>query len=321
MSRRWVLPMIASAFVTTSMVQASSPKDRDGAAPVDGPSSLDAQFDHSIDAPNSQQVLGRWRSNSDEVRAVLGEPLRLAYGRAPNQRLDIYKAAVDPAPVQIFIHGGEWRRGSSRASGYAAESFVRAGIHFIALDFVNADEAGGRLDELLSKLKEAIVWIYKHAGDFGGDRSRIHIAGHSSGAHLAAMLLITDWAAEFNVPSDVLKTGILCSGLYDLESVSHSTRSQYLHFNPDIVARLSPSRQAGRVRCPLVLAYASLDSAEFQRQTLDFAALCKRAGVNVRILRCEGYNHFEAIETLGNPFGILGRAALMLIDSDRSQAV
>jgi arylformamidase len=130
------------------------------------------------------------------------------------------------------------------------------------------------------------------------------------------MLLVTDWEAEFKIPADVLKSGILCSGLYDLESVSRSKRSQYLHLTPDVVGRFSPSRQVARFRGPLVLADASFDSAEFQRQTLGFAALCKQAGGNVQILRCEGYNHFEAIETLGNPFGALGRAALGLINAD-----
>jgi len=314
-SRRLVLPVIATAFLKTGVGQAKLPSVSNDQR------SLDAQFDHAIDAPNSQQVLGRWSTNSDEVRARLGEPLRMAYGSAPSQRLDIYKTANTPAPIQIFIHGGEWRRGSARASAYAAESFVQAGAHFIAVDFISADAAGGNLDALLAQLKEAVVWIYRHAPDFGGDNSRIHIAGHSSGAHLSALLLQTDWLAEFGIPADVLKSGICCSGLYDLESVSRSDRSQYVHFTPDVVARLSPARQANRIHCPLILAYASLDSAEFQRQTVNFAALCKAAGGNVQTLRCEGYNHFEAIETLANPFGALGRAALKLIGVDKPPPV
>jgi len=312
-SRRLVLPVIASAFMEPATGQAKSSSERTSVVPGNDQLSLEAQFDHAIDAPNSQQVLGRWLSNSDDVRARLGEPLRVSYGTAPSQRLDIYKAANTSAPIQIFIHGGEWRRGSARASAYAAESFVRAGVHFIAVDFVNADAAGGSLDELLTQLKEAVVWVYRHAAEFGGDKSRIHLAGHSSGAHLSALLLETDWLAEFNIPLDVLKSGICCSGLYDLDSVSRSGRNQYIRFTPDVVARLSPARHANRIHCPLVLAYASLDSAEFQRQTLDFAARCKIAGGSAQILRCEGYNHFEAIETLANPFGALGRAALMLI--------
>jgi arylformamidase len=62
-----------------------------------------------------------------------------------------------------------------------------------------------------------------------------------------------------------------------------------------------------------VLAYASLDSPEFQRQTLAFAAACKAAGRTIRVICCDGYNHFEAIETLANPYSPLGRSALNLV--------
>ena len=61
------------------------------------------------------------------------------------------------------------------------------------------------------------------------------------------------------------------------------------------------------------MAYASLDSPEFQRQSRDFAAAVKAAGKPVDLLVAHDYNHFEAPETLGNPHGLLGRAALAQI--------
>jgi acetyl esterase/lipase len=39
---------------------------------------------------------------------------------------------------------------------------------------------------------------------FGGDRERILVAGHSSGAHMAAVALTTDWAGGFGLPADLL---------------------------------------------------------------------------------------------------------------------
>ena len=35
-----------------------------------------------------------------------------------------------------------------------------------------------------------------------------------------------------------------------------------------------------------------------------------RAGKSCELIRAEGYNHFELTETLGNPYGPLGRALL-----------
>ena len=41
-----------------------------------------------------------------------------------------------------------------------------------------------------------------------------------------------------------------------------------------------------------------------------FAAAVKAAGKPVTFLIGQGYNHFEMFETLGNPYGLLGRAML-----------
>ena len=65
-----------------------------------------------------------------------------------------------------------------------------------------------------------------------------------------------------------------------------------------------------RLHAPLVLTYGTYETPEFQRQSRDFAAAVKAAGKPVELLVGEGYNHFEMLETLANPFGLLGRALL-----------
>src|SRR5262249_37683510 len=52
------------------------------------------------------------------------------------------------------------------------------------------------------------------------------------------------------------------------------------------------------------------ETPEFQRQTRDFYAAVKAAGKSVELIVGEGYNHFEMLETLANPYGVLGRAVL-----------
>jgi arylformamidase len=72
----------------------------------------------------------------------------------------------------------------------------------------------------------------------------------------------------------------------------------------------STARHLDKIHTPLLVAYGSLDTPEFQRQSRDFAAALKAAGKTVETIRGENYNHFEFIETLANPYGALGRAAL-----------
>ena len=89
-----------------------------------------------------------------------------------------------------------------------------------------------------------------------------------------------------------------------------SARSRYVTFDDDTVAALSPIRYIDRLTAPLVVAYGTCETPEFQRQSREFAAAVSAAGKPVALLVAEGYNHFEIIETLGNPLGLLGRAVL-----------
>src|SRR5262249_61831950 len=71
---------------------------------------------------------------------------------------------------------------------------------------------------------------------------------------------------------------------------------------------LSAQRHIDKLATPLILAYGTYETPEFQRQSRDFHAAVKAAGKPAELVVGEGYNHFEMLETLGNPYGVLGRA-------------
>ena len=74
--------------------------------------------------------------------------------------------------------------------------------------------------------------------------------------------------------------------------------------------QLSPQRHIDRIHTPLTLAVGSLETPEFQRQARDFATALEAAGKPVRLIIAKGYNHYEVGETIGNPYAVLGRAAM-----------
>ncbi len=112
------------------------------------------------------------------------------------------------------------------------------------------------------------------------------------------------------MPKDVLKGGLCCSGMFDMKAVMLSARSSYLKMSDETLHAMSAQRHLDKINCPVIVAYGTLETPEFQRQSRDFAAAAKAAGKPVSLLVAEGYNHFEIIETLANPYGLLGRAAL-----------
>ena len=279
---------------------------------------LDAAYDQAPWAPNRPEIARRNAQKSRAALARLGAPRRLAYGPTEIEKLDLYAARRANAPMNVFIHGGAWRAGRAADVAYKSEAFVDAGAHFIALDFNNVLETKGDLSVMADQVRRAVAWVYRNAASFDGDPGQLYVSGTSSGAHLAGVVLTTDWRKDFGLPGDTVKGGLCCSGMYDLHPVSLSARSTYVRFTPAVIEALSSQRHLERLVAPVIVAYGTRETPEFQRQSREFAAAVRAAGKPVTLLVGEGYNHFEIQETLGNPYGLLGRAALEQMKLNRA---
>ena len=274
---------------------------------------LDDAYDQTVYAPNQPLIAARRKIASESVLKRLGLPQRVAYGPTEAEKLDIYKTRRQNAPVVIYIHGGAWRNGTAKDFAFPAEMFMNAGAHFVVPDFVQVQDAGGSLLPMIEQVRRAVTWVYKNAASFGGDAERTFITGHSSGAHLAGVTLVTDWVNDYGLPPDVIKGGLLVSGMYDLKPVRLSKRSEYVKFTDEIEEKLSSQRHLDKLNAPVIIAYGTQETPEFQRQSREFAAAVKAAGKPVELIVGAGFNHFEMQETFANPYSIAGRAALALM--------
>jgi len=263
--------------------------------------------------PLMADLQARRAATSEAARARIGQPQRFAYGPAPVEGLDVFPARAPHAPVFVFIHGGGWRQGDAKGYAFAAEMFRDAGVAYVVPDFAPVTDFGGDLVPMAAQVRRAIAFAYKNAAQFGGDPARFYVAGHSSGAHLAAVALTADWETEFGIPSTFIAGGMLMSGMYDMKPVRLSKRSDYVTFTDANEDALSPQRHLDRLRAPLVVSVGTKESPEFIRQARDFVAAVKAAGKTAELVVAPEFNHLEVVESLGNPYGPNGRAALALM--------
>jgi arylformamidase len=160
----------------------------------------------------------------------------------------------------------------------------------------------------------AVAWVWHHAAQFGGDPSRLALAGHSAGAHLATMLLSCRWKeVDEALPAQPVAGALSISGLYDLEPLRHTPfLKEDLKLTPHSVARLSPAffprPKSGR----LYAAVGLDESDEFLRQNLLIRDVWGPTAVPV----CETVpdcNHFTVLNSLVDPAGRLHDLALRLL--------
>jgi len=282
---------------------------------------LDDAYDQDVYAPNRPLIVTRRIAASERTRAILGPPQRVAYGPSEYEGLDIFRAAPSlpspasgggkggGAPINVFVHGGAWRRNKAADYALQAEPLLEAGAHAVIIDFINVEQAGGDLFPMYEQVRRALAWTWRNAESFGGDREQFYISAHSSGSHLAACFLTDGWREE-DLPKTFCKGALLLSGMYELEPVRRSKRSSYVTFTDTMVEKLSSQRHLDGLHTPLVLAYGTCETPEFQRQTKDFFAAVQGLGKPAELIVGEAYNHFELLETLANPYGLTGRAML-----------
>jgi arylformamidase len=98
-----------------------------------------------------------------------------------------------------------------------------------------------------------------------------------------------------------------------MKAVRLSKRSSYVKFTDEMEDAMSSQRHLNLLRAPIIVSYGSNETPDFQRQSRDFAAAVKAAGKPAELIEAPDYNHFEMNESLGNPYGPNGRAALALM--------
>jgi len=102
--------------------------------------------------------------------------------------LDVHRpGTVDGKPaVVVFFYGGSWRNSTRRDYRFVGQSLARAGFVVIVPDYRKAPRVA--FPAFIEDSARAVAWARLHAAEYGGDPSRMFLVGHSSGAHMAALL-------------------------------------------------------------------------------------------------------------------------------------
>ena len=153
----------------------------------------------------------------------------VAYGDDPAQRLDLYiPARATRAPIVLMVHGGAWMLGDKANSGVVANKVA----YWLPRGYIVAsmNYRMSRPPEPLAQADDvarALAFVQKEAPRWGGDGARIVIAGHSSGAHLVALLAADPAIAPRQGARPWLGTIALDSAALDVVAIMQARHARF----------------------------------------------------------------------------------------------
>lgn len=275
---------------------------------------LQAQYSARAAVPEHPAIFARWREAAAAYRdTALGAGrarLGLAYGPDVRERIDLFlPEGPGPAPLHVFFHGGYWQSMERTDFSALAAAPNRAGLAVAIVGYPLCPSV--TLARIVHAARSAIAWL-ACAGIPDIRATPMHIAGHSAGGHLAAMLAITDWA-DVDPRVTVAPLGGIApvSGVFELEPLLHTRINDALGLDREAARALSPLGGVPQPGCRLEAFVGGEESAEFRRQAQACVdAWRDRSGDAAVLHRVAGHNHFTVLDAVYAPDGPMVTAAL-----------
>ncbi len=245
-------------------------------------------------------------STLDGAARLGGGPARVAsavpYGDHPRQRLDVYapRGAGDvKRPVVVFFYGGAWSSGSRGAYAFAGRAYAGEGFVAVVPDYRLVPEV--RFPAFVEDGAASLRWVRDNIARYGGDPARVTVAGHSAGAHIAALLALDPrWLRGAGVASGFIRAGALMAGPYDFLPFDDARSLAAFGAWPR-PAETQPITYARADAPPLWLATGTSDTTVRPRNGEALAARLRAAGASPTVRLYPGRGHADLVIGLARP--------------------
>ena len=249
-------------------------------------------------------IAGRRRGGPAGLPAGTHVEGDLAYGPDPAQRLDVYLPGRPPTgPIVVMVHGGAWAMGDKAGPaviGHKVAHWLPMGVIVVSVNYRLLPRAEPL--EQAGDVARALAFVQAHAAAWGADASRLVLMGHSTGAHLVALLTADDTLASAEGATRWLATILLDSAALDVVRLMRGPHMR-LHDRafgpvPEYWRQASPMHRLQDVPVPMLLVHSS-ERRDSQEQGQRFAAAVAAKGGRAEVLAV-ALTHVEINALLGD---------------------
>lgn len=234
----------------------------------------------------------------------------LAYAEPKSERrtLDVFAPAEGKdRPVVFWIHGGAWKAGDKKGVRNKPQVFTDKGVVFVAANYRFVPNV--TVKDMAGDIAKAIRFVHDHAKEYGGDPNSIIVMGHSSGAHLAALVCTDDrYLKAEGLPLSILKGCVpVDSSFYDIPKrvkdggdMPFAAIKDIFTDKEEVQREFSPATYVGKAKnIPPFLILHVAERADTKAQARWLADKLTDAGVSAKVVAAEGKTHGTINSDLG----------------------
>ncbi len=223
-----------------------------------------------------------------------------AYGPEPRQKIDIYPAqTAGPAPVLLYLYGGSWQNGERTLYGFLGKAFARRGFTVAVPDYRLYPEV--RFPDFVHDAALAAKWVTENIARFGGDPSRVHLMGHSAGAHTGALLMLDgQYLSQAGFSQNPISSFTGVAGPYSFNPLeSDNVRPVFEHLTDIDVAR--PIKHLSSAPPPMLLLHSKGDKTVPPHNSVHLHDALTERGQTVRHIVYPVLGHKAIIASIAAP--------------------
>lgn len=230
----------------------------------------------------------------------------ISYGSHPQNKLDVYTPLKSNnknqnRPVIVFFYGGCWGECSDlKKSDYlfVAQSLASKGFTVVIADFRQYPNVN--FDKLMSDASRVIHWTKKNIKQYAGNPNRIFVAGHSSGAHIAATLALNPRYLDSKTRKS-LRGFIGLAGPYDFLPLDEDYQRKLFN-SAQNYANSQPINFVSAASPALLILHGEKDTTVFKHNAVNLSKKAQQLGVNQQLTLYPSHSHVSILTALSRPF-------------------
>jgi acetyl esterase/lipase len=232
----------------------------------------------------------------------------VAYGPASRQAMDVWRpeGAAVGLPVVVFFYGGAWQGGRRQDYRFVAATLARRGMVVVVPDYRLFPQV--RFPTFIEDAALAVAAVRRAAPGWGGDADRVFLAGHSAGAHIAAMLTLAPrFLAAAGEDRAHLAGMVGLAGPYDfLPILDEDIRAVFASAADP--RETQPVAHVDGHNPPMLLLHGGADRTCYPRNSLALAARVRAAGGAAEARIAPGVGHIGIVLGFAPLFGFRSSA-------------